>query len=64
MAIVAYILCDLLWIMFYDSSESLSFKTAIGMISEPRTHKLTIMLEKAAIFTVIFFAEMQLIKEK
>jgi len=50
--------------MFYDSSESLSLKTAIGMVSDPMMHKMKIMLEKAAIFAVIFFAEMSLIKEK
>lgn len=64
MAIIAYILCDLLWIMFYDSSESLSLKEAIGMIGDPMMHKLKIILEKAAIFAVIFFAEISLIKEK
>ena len=60
MAIIAYIVCDLLWIMFYDASESMSLRTAIGMISDPMTHKLKIMLEKTVIFAVIFFAEMKL----
>ena len=63
MALIAYLICDVLWIMFYDGSESLSLKTAIGMISDPMTHKLKITLEKAAIFAGIFFVEMQLFKD-
>ena len=62
LAIVAYIVCDLLWIMFYDGSETLSLKTAIGMINDPMSHKLKIMLEKTLIFGAIFFAEMWVFK--
>lgn len=64
MAIAAYIVCELLWIMFYDASESMSLKTAIGMISDPLTHKLKIMIEKAVIFAVIFFAEILFFGQK
>ena len=62
LAIVAYIVCDLLWIMFYDGSETLSLKTAIGMINDPMSHKFKIMLEKTAIFAVVFLTEMWVLK--
>ena len=63
LAIIAYIICDLLWIEFYDASESLTLKTAIGMLKDPMVHKLKIVLEKTAIFAVLFFIEMQLFRK-
>ncbi len=63
LAIIAYVICDLLWIEFYDASETLDLKTAIGMLKDPMSHKLKIVLEKTAIFAAIFLVEMQLFRK-